>query len=108
VKALQQQINEAKGRMDQEVRRIVRSITSDYQAAVAREEALTTEMEQARRATLDLREKALEAAVLEREAESNRTLYENVLKRTKETDLTGSVPVSHIYYFVSFYMSRVP
>ena len=96
VKALQQQINEAKGRMDQEVRRIVRSITSDYQAAVAREEALTTEMEQARRATLDLREKALEAAVLEREAESSRTLYDNVLKRTKETDLTGSVPVSHI------------
>ena len=26
--------------------------------------------------------------------ESNRTLYENVLKRTKETDLTGNVPVS--------------
>jgi succinoglycan biosynthesis transport protein ExoP len=96
VTALQQQINEAKGRMDQEVRRIVRSIASDYQAAAAREEALTAEMEKARRATLDLREKALEAAVLEREAESSRTLYENVLKRTKETDLTGTVPVSNI------------
>ena len=96
VVALQQQINQAKGRVDQEVRRIVRSIASDYRAAVAREEALTTEMEQARRATLDLREKALEAAVLEREVESNRTLYENVFKRTKETDLTGAVPMSNI------------
>ena len=94
--ALQQQINQAKARIDQEVRRIVRSIGSDYQAAVAREESLTTEMEKARRATLDLREKALEAAVLEREVESNRTLYENVLKRTKETDLTGAMPVSNI------------
>ena len=96
VVALQQQINQAKGRVDQEVRRIVRSIASDYRAAVAREEALTTEMEQARRATLDLREKALEAAVLEREVESNRTLYDNVFKRTKETDLTGAVPMSNI------------
>ena len=41
VTALQQQINQAKGRVDQEVRRIVRSIASDYRAAVAREEALT-------------------------------------------------------------------
>jgi succinoglycan biosynthesis transport protein ExoP len=96
VVALQQQINQAKGRVDQEVGRIVRSIASDYRAAVAREEALTTEMEQARRSTLDLREKALEAAVLEREVESNRTLYDNVFKRSKETDLTGAVPVSNI------------
>jgi polysaccharide biosynthesis transport protein len=96
VAALQQQINQAKGRVDQEVRRVIRTIAADYHAAIAREEALTAEMEQARRATLDLREKAVEAAVLEREVESNRALYENVLKRTKETDLTGAVPVSNI------------
>jgi succinoglycan biosynthesis transport protein ExoP len=96
VDALQQQINEAKGRMDQEIRRIVRSIASDYAAARARELALAEEMEQQRRAALDLREKAIEAAVLEREVESNGALYESVLKRTKETDLTGAVPISNI------------
>jgi polysaccharide biosynthesis transport protein len=96
VASLQQQIDQAKGRVDQEVRQIVRSIASDYAAAKARESALTEEMERQRRAALDLREKAIEAAVLEREAESNRLLYDNVLKRTKETDLSGTVPVSNV------------
>jgi succinoglycan biosynthesis transport protein ExoP len=96
VDALQQQINQAKGRVDQEVRRIVRSIASDYAASKARENALTTEMGQQRRAALDLREKAIEAAVLEREVESNDALYASVLKRSKETDLTGAMPMSNI------------
>jgi succinoglycan biosynthesis transport protein ExoP len=96
VDGLQQQINQAKGRVDQEVRRIIRSIASDYTASKAREQALIEEMERQRQAALDLREKAIEAAVLEREVESNSALYENVLKRTKETDLTGAMPISNI------------
>jgi polysaccharide biosynthesis transport protein len=96
VTALQEQIDQAKNRMDQEVHRIVRSITSDYEAAKAREQALTEAMEEQRRAALDLREKAVEAAVLEREVESDRALYDTVLKRSKETDLTGEVPVSNM------------
>jgi polysaccharide biosynthesis transport protein len=96
VDAVQQQITQAKGRMDQEIRRIVRSITADYSAARAREDATAAEMEQQRKIALDLREKAVEAAVLEREVESNGMLYESVLKRTKETDLAGTVPVSNV------------
>ena len=97
VVALQQQINQAKGRVDQEIRQIVRSIASDYAAAKAREEALTGELERQRRTAMDLQEKAVEAAVLDREVESNRTLYDNVLKRTKETDLTGNAPISSMH-----------
>jgi capsular exopolysaccharide synthesis family protein len=96
VRALQEQIDEAKNRMDQEVGRVVRSITLDYSAAKAREVALTEAMEEQRKAALDLREKAIEASILEREVEANRTLYENVLKRTKETGLTQSGPTSNM------------
>jgi polysaccharide biosynthesis transport protein len=96
VTALQEQINQAQERLNQEILRVVRTITSDYNAAKAREKALTDEMEQARQAALDLREKAVEAAILERDVESNRALYDNILKRTKETDLTGKVPISNI------------
>jgi succinoglycan biosynthesis transport protein ExoP len=94
--AVREQIDQANHRLEQEVQRIVRSITSDYNAAKASEMALTGEMEQARRAALELQEKAIEAAVIEREVESDRTLYESVLKRSKETALTGSVPISNI------------
>jgi succinoglycan biosynthesis transport protein ExoP len=93
---LQEQIDQTKSRLDQEVQRTVRSITADYQAAKAREKALTEAMEEQRRAALDLQEKAVEAIILEREVESDRTIYENVLKRSKETDLTGTVPISNV------------
>ena len=39
--ALQEQIGQAKKRLDQEVQRIIRSIISDYTAAKAKEAALT-------------------------------------------------------------------
>ncbi|MEW6298914.1 MAG: polysaccharide biosynthesis tyrosine autokinase [Thermodesulfobacteriota bacterium] len=96
VAQLQEQIDLAKGRLDQELRRIVRTIESDYLAAKEREDALTMEMAREKQAALDLQEKVVEHTILEREAASNRTLYENVLRRTKETDLAGEVPVSNI------------
>lgn len=94
--ALQAQIDEAKDRMDQEVRRVVRSITLDYNVARAKERALTDEMEEQRRAAMDLREKAIEASILEREVEANQTLYGNILKRTKETRLSQPVATSNV------------
>ena len=96
VAQLQEQIDLANGRLDQELQRIVRSIESDYLAAKEKEEALTAEMSREKQTALDLQEKIVEHTLLEREAASNRTLYENVLKRTKETDLAGEVPVSNI------------
>jgi capsular exopolysaccharide synthesis family protein len=96
VTALQEEIDQVNKRITQEVDGIVRTITADYAAAKAKEKALIEEVEQARQAAMDLREKAVEAAILEREVESNRTLYEAVLRRSKETDLTGAVPTSNI------------
>jgi succinoglycan biosynthesis transport protein ExoP len=89
VMAVQEQIDEAKGRLHQEINRIVNTIQRDYLAAVAKEKALTAENEKARHGALDLQEKAVEYAVLEREVTSNRALYEAVFKKTKEAALTG-------------------
>jgi polysaccharide biosynthesis transport protein len=96
VSALQTQIEEARGQLDQELRRLVRTIASDYNAAKTREEALREAMEKERKAALDLQEKAIEGAILEREVQSNRMLYETVLRRAGETDLTGEVPFSNM------------
>jgi polysaccharide biosynthesis transport protein len=96
VQGLQEQIDEARNRVNQEIQRIVRTIASDFYAAQAREEALTRELEQARQEALGLREKAIEAGILEREVESNRALYENVSKRSKEAELTGTAPISNM------------
>ena len=94
--ALQQEINEAKSRLDEEVNRIVHTIEKDYGAATAKERALAAEAEKARQVALNLQEKAVEYAVLEREVVSNRALYEAVFKKTKEAALTGEEPMPNL------------
>jgi succinoglycan biosynthesis transport protein ExoP len=96
VSALQSQVAAAKARLEQEINRVILSITSDYNAAKGKEQALTEAMEAQRRAAMDLREKAVEASILEGEVEANRKLYENVLRRTKETGMAGEGPTSNI------------
>jgi capsular exopolysaccharide synthesis family protein len=95
--ALQDQLDQARGRLNRELVRIARTIESDHAAALANERALAAELEQERKAALALQKKAVEYRILEREAESDRTLYESVLKRSKETDLAREVPVSNMY-----------
>ncbi len=94
--AVQQELNEAKARLDQEIARVVSTIERDYGAIRAKEQALTAETEKARRVALDLQEKAVDYAVLEREVASNRALYEAVFKKTKESTLTGEGPIPNL------------
>ena len=82
--------------MEQEIHRVVLSITLDYNAAKAKEQALADAMEAQRRAAMDLRANAAEASILEGEVEANRSLYDNILKRTKETGLARVGPTSNI------------
>jgi succinoglycan biosynthesis transport protein ExoP len=93
---LQEQVDEAKSRLKQELNRIVQSVEKDYGAATAKETALTAEAQKARQKALDLQENAVAYTVLEREVESNRALYETVFKKTKEAALTGGEPVPNL------------
>ena len=94
--AVQQELDEAKSRLDQEINRVVSTIEKDYGAVRAKEQALTAESEKARRVALDLQEKAVEYGVLEREVASNKALYEAVFKKTKESTLTGEGPIPNL------------
>lgn len=93
---LKQQINEAEQRLDREIGNIVHATESDYVAARAREEALEAEAAQQQRLALELKELGVQYWILQSDADSNRTLYDSVLKRLKETNVSGDVPVSNI------------
>jgi len=93
---LSEQIREARRRMEREIDNVVRKIESDYGAAQAREEALQAEAERQQKAALDLKEIGAQYAVLQADVDSNRSLYESVLKRLNETTVSNEVPVSNI------------
>lgn len=64
------------------------SLQAAYDNALARERSLERALKDAEARTLALNRLSIQYNVLARQAESDRSLYESVLKRIKETDLT--------------------
>lgn len=66
-------------------------LNRQYESAVQTESKLTTALKEQEVAALDLNKMAIPFNVLQREVESDRALYESVIKRMKETAVTGAV-----------------
>lgn len=90
------QANEARQTLNREVSTIVHGIESSYNAAKAREEALQAEAERQQQTALDLKEVGVQYAVLQEEVNVNRTLYESVLKRLHETNVSNDLAASNM------------
>lgn len=88
-KAQAVKIDSAKQQLDAEVRKVVGAIQAEYLTAKTKEDALIKELDGQQAEALGLDRKAMEYASLQREADSNRKLYEDLLQRTKETGVTG-------------------
>src|SRR5262249_36956105 len=93
---LSEQIKEAHRRLDREIGNIVRKIESDYGAARAREEALQAEADRQGQEALNLKNIEVEYSLLKAEAESDRTLHANILKRLNETTPSDDAAISNI------------
>lgn len=93
---LNQQIIEARRGLRGEINNIVRGIESNYAAARAREESLDKEAKNQQTAALSLKEVGVDYAVLNEEVVVNRGLYENVLKRMHETNVSNDLAASNI------------
>ncbi|MBI4521121.1 MAG: polysaccharide biosynthesis tyrosine autokinase [Gemmatimonadetes bacterium] len=73
-----------------EVARAVEAIRSEYRSAIAEERTLVEALEDQKRAAMDLNRKSVGYTVLEREAQSNRQLYETLLQREKELQVANN------------------
>ena len=84
IAALQRQINS-------QTSSVSNSVRGDYQAALARERELKGRVEQLKGAVLDLRGRSVQYNILQREVDTNRTLYDGLLQRYKEIGVAGGV-----------------
>ena len=91
-----QQINEARRALDAETANAVRTIEQSYVAARTKEQDLQAETLRQQQMALNLKEVGVEYAVLEEEVKVNRSLYESVLKRLTETNVSNDLAVSNI------------
>ncbi|MGH8055829.1 MAG: polysaccharide biosynthesis tyrosine autokinase, partial [Candidatus Entotheonellia bacterium] len=93
---LSQQITEAQRRLSIELGNVVRGVESDYTAARVKEESLQAESQRQQQAALNLKELGAEYTVLQGEVEANRAVYDGVLRRLNETNVSKDTPLSNI------------
>ena len=91
VKDAQAQLKEAQDALAVQQRAVVKSIVSDYESAQATERELERMLDKAKIDLRGVNRNETRLAVLEREVESNRQLYDMFLKRAKETDVAAEV-----------------
>jgi polysaccharide biosynthesis transport protein len=83
-------------RLSAEISRVIEGIQGSYQAASDKEAKLQGEMNKERQQALGLNDAAVEYAILQREVDTNRELYESVLQRMKGIALAAESQTSNI------------
>jgi capsular exopolysaccharide synthesis family protein len=72
------------------LRAAVESIRNDYETALSLERRLAAALEDSKRAAMDLNRKSVSYTVLEREAQSNRQIYDSLIQRQNELQIVSN------------------
>jgi capsular exopolysaccharide synthesis family protein len=98
--SLRSQIDELQRQIGQQASRVSagrsNSLLADYRAALSAERALQARVNQLKGAVLDLRGRSIKYNILQREVDTNRTLYDGLLQRYKEIGVAGGVGVAPV------------
>jgi len=94
--AIDSELADLKKRKATEVKRVVASLRNTYKLAVAREKSLIKAMAKQKTESQELNKKAVQFGVLSRQADTSRYMYELLIKRFKETTLSGEIRTGNI------------
>jgi len=83
-------IADAKRQLKLELAKAADAIRHDYESAVIEERTLNDALEQQKATAADLDRKSVQYTVLQRDAESNRELYQTLLRREKELQVLAN------------------
>jgi capsular exopolysaccharide synthesis family protein len=83
------EVQSAEAKLAAEISKVVDSVSSEYRSALAQEQSLQGALNSQRSEALGQGKISVAYSVLQREADSNRQIYENLLQRTKETGISG-------------------
>ncbi len=96
VQRLQAQLKDYDQSIGKEKKNILDVLESDYREAQQRESILTQALDQQKTETNQMAEKLVEYNILKREAEANKTLYEGLMTKLKETAISQGLRSSNI------------
>jgi capsular exopolysaccharide synthesis family protein len=93
---IQLAIQTAEARIQGEIAKGVQSLKNDYETAQSQEKSLMHALEQQKQDALALNRKGIDYGALQRDASSNRQIFESLMQRTKETGISGALKTSNI------------
>ena len=96
VALLTAQLKEVETQIQQEMKKVVSRVRSDYMTSLQRETMLHDAMEKQKQEANKLNESAIEYSLLKRDVETNRTLYEGLLEKLKEAGVTAGLKSNNI------------
>lgn len=91
------ELREHRALMAVELEKIFESIKNEYELALAQEAVIRTEFEKQKVEKLKLDQHTVQYSLLERDANSNRQLYDLFLKQMRETDISTEIKSTNIY-----------
>jgi polysaccharide biosynthesis transport protein len=96
VQRLQTQLKDLESIVEKEKQKILDGLESDFQEARQREMILTKALDDQKAEANQMAEKMVEYNILKREAEANKTLYEGLMTKLKETAVSQALRSSNI------------
>jgi succinoglycan biosynthesis transport protein ExoP len=82
---------------DQEIKRVIGSIKNEYELAKSNEAGLSGMLSSAKTEALNANEKFVQYGVLTREVDTNRQLYDALIKRMKEQSVTEEIRTVNVW-----------
>jgi succinoglycan biosynthesis transport protein ExoP len=96
MRQIQAQIDELDRQIAAEVALIKESAKAEYDASVAGERSLAKLVEDLKAEVTDFRNRNIQYTILQREVDTNRSLYEGLLQRYKEIGVAGGIGVNNV------------
>lgn len=93
---LKAQIEETDRQIQLEIGHIREGLRAQYNIALAQERSMSGQVEQLKSSFLDLKDRSIQYAILQREVDTNRSQYEALLQRYKDVTVAGGIVSNNI------------
>ncbi len=93
---------------EQEIRRVVESVKTEYELARANEESFRKMASQTKSETLNLNEKFIQYEALKRETETSKQLFDAIIKKIKEQDITQDIRTVDVWVVEKAEVPKTP
>ena len=93
---VKKQMDVLQSKIDEEKETVAQNIVDEYHAAEAREKYLAKAVEDQKAEVNDLAQRSIQYNILKRDVDSNKQLYEGLLQRLKEAQVSAGLKASNI------------